>query len=454
MTSCPVCGKQVDPLRAPAVSVRDGKVVSYCSKDCFALAESGPQKLIPTKMMRLPSDNTLSNRPSSEHKAVTPSSGVVTTKAALDSGPVIEVIHEPSKPVIAEIPKSKPRNRRADSSVQIADTGHIDDYITHEPRKRGLWLAVLLLVVAGGAAVAYFLGFLDKLLGREPAPVAVSRGDAAVAPTPDAAPPPITRDEAVKLAQTFLRSQLTAPRRVQRLAAAALARTGDAESMELLAAAIPSETSELEKIELAYQLARGGDKRGTNALVAAASPTKREAKHQAGAKLALLGDARAVKILEPSIGFPQFRLGVAENLAYLRDPRAVKVLDDTLADPKALPSEKSRAAIALGWAGRADVAPALHELLADTRDNAYAAAALANLHDAAARPVLEQQLGITNFRVRAARGLRQLAPDADVGALLSTLVTALASEHKDIVQVEIAEAILLLAGPPAWSERE
>ena len=85
MTSCPVCGKQVDPLRAPAVSVRDGRVVSYCSKDCFALAESGPQKLIPTKMMRLPSDNTLSNRPSSEHKAVTPSSGVVTTKAALDS---------------------------------------------------------------------------------------------------------------------------------------------------------------------------------------------------------------------------------------------------------------------------------------------------------------------------------------------------------------------------------
>ncbi len=452
MTSCPVCGKQVDPLRAPAVGVREGKVVSYCSRDCATLAESGPTKLIPTKLMRMPSDHGLTGR----DKVTTPASGVVTaSKPLLDSGTVIEIMGESSAPVIAEIPKAKPRNKRADSSVQIADTGHLDDYITHEPRRRGLWLGVLLLVVAGGAAAAYFLGYLDTLLGREPRQVAttVPSDAATVAPTPDAVPP-LTREKALELAHASLRSQLTAPPRVQRLAAAALARTGDAEGLEVLAAAIPKEPSDLEKIELAYQLARGGDKRGFDALVSAASPTKRESKHQAGAKLALLGDARAVKILEGSIQFPQFRLGVAEQLAYLREARALKVLDDTLADPKALPSEKSRAAIALGWAGRTDVAPALRELLTDTRDNAYAAAALANLHDAAARPVLEQQLGITNFRVRAARGLRQLAPDGDVSGPLAQLVTALASETKDTVQVEIAEAILLLAGPPAWSERE
>jgi HEAT repeat protein len=153
-----------------------------------------------------------------------------------------------------------------------------------------------------------------------------------------------------------------------------------------------------------------------------------------------------VKILEGSLPFPQFRIGVAEQLAYLAEPRALKILDDVRADPKALPSEKARAAIALGWAGRADVAPALRELLAETRDNAYAAAALANLKDPAARPVLEQQLGINTLRVRAARGLRQLAPDADVGPLLQMLVGALESE-KDTVQVEIAEAILLLSIP-------
>ena len=36
MMPCPICGKPVDPLRAPAVSVRDGKVVPYCSKECAA----------------------------------------------------------------------------------------------------------------------------------------------------------------------------------------------------------------------------------------------------------------------------------------------------------------------------------------------------------------------------------------------------------------------------------
>jgi len=33
MTNCPVCGKAVDPLRAPAVGVLDGKVVSFCSRE-------------------------------------------------------------------------------------------------------------------------------------------------------------------------------------------------------------------------------------------------------------------------------------------------------------------------------------------------------------------------------------------------------------------------------------
>jgi HEAT repeat protein len=397
----------------------------------------------------------MSNRPSGEHKVVTPASGVVTSsQPALDSGPVIEVVAERSKPVAAE--PARPRRKRADSSsVQIADTGHIDDYITHEPRRRGLWVAVVLLVVAGSAAAAYFLGYLDNLLGREPGRVAtVLRGDAAVvAPIPDAAPPIITREVALERAQAALRAQLTAPPRVQQLAAAALARTGDAQALDILAAAIPKEPSDLAKIELAYQLARGGDKRGIESLQAAASPTKRDSKHEAGRRFALLGDPRAVKILEGSLPFPQFRIGVAEQLAYLAEPRALKILDDVRADPKALPSEKARAAIALGWAGRADVAPALRELLAETRDNAYAAAALANLKDPAARPVLEQQLGINTLRVRAARGLRQLAPDADVGPLLQMLVGALESE-KDTVQVEIAEAILLLAGPPAWSARE
>ncbi len=34
MTPCPICQKPVDPLRARAVGVRDGRVVAYCSAGC------------------------------------------------------------------------------------------------------------------------------------------------------------------------------------------------------------------------------------------------------------------------------------------------------------------------------------------------------------------------------------------------------------------------------------
>jgi murein DD-endopeptidase MepM/ murein hydrolase activator NlpD len=42
---CPVCGGQYDPLRARAVSVRDGRVYAYCSNECKGrgtIPETGP----------------------------------------------------------------------------------------------------------------------------------------------------------------------------------------------------------------------------------------------------------------------------------------------------------------------------------------------------------------------------------------------------------------------------
>ena len=124
-----------------------------------------------------------------------------------------------------------------------------------------------------------------------------------------------------------------------------------------------------------------------------------------------------------------------------------------LADPKALPDDKARATIALGHAGRTDVVPELRALLADDRQNSFAAQALADLHDEAARHVLVGQLGIPSLRVKSARALRRLDSDADVSELLPPLVAALDS-NKDTEQVQIAEAVLLLAGPAAWSEHE
>ncbi len=452
MTNCPNCGKPVDALRAPAVVVRDGKVVPFCSKECAAAMETKPTKLVPTKVVRLPSN---ADRP------VTPASGVVTPAANLDSGPVIEIIRDAaSAPVeTAAEPPSRPSRmgkKRADS-VQVAETGTIDDYVTHDSPGRGgrIALAVLLLALAG-VGVAYAMGAFDGVLGKERSAAPPVRSDAAAAAVviADAAPPPVTKEQALARAQDVLRTQMKSDSpRVQRVAASALARTGDKDALDLLAAALGKETGDLAKLDLAYALARAGDKRGTDALLAAAHGSKRDPKLEAGRRLALLGDKRAVNAIASYLDVSQLRLGTAEQLAYLAEPRALKILDAVRADPSAVPDEKARATIALGHAARTDVQPQLRELLADDRNNAFAAAALAGLKDEAARPVLVKQLAIPSLRVQAARALRQLAPDADVAPLLPPLVDALDS-NKDTEQVQIAEAIVLLAGPSAWSERE
>jgi HEAT repeat protein len=361
---------------------------------------------------------------------------------------VIEIIREPaSGPADAVVVKPTRSKTRADSSVQVAETGMLDDYVTHEPRGNGLKIAaVIVLLVAAAGAGAYALGAFDGLLGKHE-PVAV-RSDAAarVEVVADAAPPPVTSAQALTRALDLLKKQMKSDSpRVQRVAASALARTGDKDAIELLATALGKEPGDLAKLDLAYALARAQDKRGVDALMAAARGAKRDPKLEAGRRLALLGDKRAIDVLANYLDVSQLRLGIAEQLAFLAEPRALKVLDEVRLDPKTLPDEKARATIALGHAARADVLPNLRELLADDRNNAFAAVALAGLKDESARPVLIKQLTIPSLRVQAARSLRILAPDADVSSLLPPLLGALDS-NKDTEQVQIAEAILLLAG--------
>jgi HEAT repeat protein len=463
MTSCPTCGKPVDSLRAPAVRVAAGKVVPYCSKECAAAAESQPVKIQPTKVIARPGTEP---KPQVTAKKKTPPAGVPKSPEDLDSGPVIQIVHEPGSGVVTSA--SDPRSGRArsnpraetDGAIQIADTGHIDDFVSYDDSGRSRILLVVLLlvlVVAAGGATAYYLGYFDKYLKHEGAAAATKtveplRSDSAEPVVIDAAPP-LTPEVALERAKAVLREQMKSNSpRVQRVAASALARTSDAEAIELLAKALPGETTLNAKLDTAYALARGGDKRGVEALMAAASGD-RESRHTAGQRLAALGDQAAVRTLRGSLEYSQFRLGVAEQLARFAEPKALKVLDDVRADEKATPDEKARATIALGHAGRTDVAPALVELLDDGRNNLFAAGALADLHDEAARPVLIKQLSIPSLRVQAARWLRRLAPGANVTDQLAPLLAAL-DNNRDTEQVQIAEAILLLAGPPAWSERE
>jgi HEAT repeat protein len=433
MTSCPTCGKPVDPLRAPAAKVRDGKVVAYCSKEHAEAAETKPTKS-PTSPI--------------------PIAAVPKTAKDLDSGPIIEIIREP------EPPKKKPRKEDSDGAIEVADTGHVDDYVRLDPPPRHtarIVVLVILLLGAGGVLAAYQLGYLDQMLGKDhsaatqvpppapaPAPVAVE------APPPPAVTPAAATDKASTQLRALLKSDSP---RVQRVAAAALARTGDKDAVALLAAALTKEDSDLAKLEIAYALARAGDKRGTDALVAALGSPRRDPKLEAGRRLAMLGDKRAVPVLSEYMEVSQLRLGAAEELAYIAEPKALDVLDKIRKDDKTTPDDRARATIALGLAGRADVSDPLRALLADARQNAFAAVALAALHDPAARPVLEKQLAVPSLRVGAARALRRLDPNLDPAPLLPGLLDALGSA-KDTEQAQAAEAILLLAGPAGWSEHE
>jgi HEAT repeat protein len=448
MTACPVCGKPVDALRAPAAKIRDGKIVAYCSKECATLAETKPTA-VPAQL----AEEKLGRR--------TPKAGVSSipkTARDLDSGPVIEIIREPeSAPVVAPAPRAKTGpvvRAQSDGAIEIADTGHVDDYVDIDsPKRRGLWLLLVACVLAGAAAVAAWkLGYLGGKHAEH------AEQPHVVTPQAKAAPPANKHDDptaaALDRARTMLVSELHSDSlRVQRLAASALARTGDADARATLITLLGKETSDIGKLELAYALARGGDTRGSDMLVAALAIPRRDVRAEAARRLAMLGDKRALAPLGDFFDIAQFKLSSAEQLALLADPRALDLLDRLAKDATASNDDRARAAIALGLAGRSDVAASLRALLTDDRENSFAAGALANLHDDAARPVLIKQLAVPSLRVGAARALRRLDPKLDAAPLLGPLVVAMSS-GKDTDQVQAAEAILLLAGPVTWSARE
>ncbi|HMG56931.1 MAG TPA: hypothetical protein VK601_25710, partial [Kofleriaceae bacterium] len=141
MTNCPACDNVVDPLRSRFVGVRAGRVVAYCSAACAAggvatptaipertvTPATGVPRAIPTPPAGVPSRAQTPARgvPS---RAQTPASGVPVrasveisprTRAAADaagpprpvtpppgvpidadSGPVIEILHEPASGVV------------------------------------------------------------------------------------------------------------------------------------------------------------------------------------------------------------------------------------------------------------------------------------------------------------------------------------------------------------------
>jgi hypothetical protein len=126
-TTCPVCGRPVDPLRARAVGVKDGKVVAYDRAECQAKAEGKREVVVEDRdldvrvTLRTPPRGlpAISAGPPSPADASTPS---------LESGPVIEVVREASAPAAAgdasaagPTPGSVPR--RDPTPVPVASRG-------------------------------------------------------------------------------------------------------------------------------------------------------------------------------------------------------------------------------------------------------------------------------------------------------------------------------------------
>ncbi len=473
-TSCPICGKAVDPLRSRHVGVRAGKVVAYCSAEHAKEAETKPTQI-----------------PVEPPKPRTPAGGIPKVTVPLDSGPVIEIVHEPASGVVTSARDARkdatpvPAKRKVepettkkrddttlkkwtvedDEAIPDPDRSgiRISDFeerrkregtpLPIAPRSNTVLVVVAILLVLGAGAYAVYRFVLAKPDPRAQKHPAIIDAAAVVEAPVDAAAAKPDPSAAVVQAQNVLRENLASESpRVQRLAAAALARTRDQAAIDLLATALGKETVEVGKLELAYALARGGDERGHQALVAGLGSGRRDVKLEAGRRLAQLGDAKAAPVLQSYLEVSQLRLGAAEQLAYLQDKRALDVLDAIRADAKTSRDEQARATIALGIAGRKDVIPDLQALLKDSHFNAFAASALAQLGDPTARAVLAEQLAVPSLRVEAARSLRRLDPQLDPSPLLPDLLAALGSS-KDTEQVQSAEAILLLAGDLAWSER-
>ena len=575
MTTCPTCGTSVDPLRSRYVGVSGGKIVAYCSAECAAPAQrahapaAAPSATLPAERGEIAAARM--SVPDGPPRPSTPPAGVPVN---LDSGPVIQILYEPSSGVVtsARDERTEPRGEHPQersggiSGAAAKDSGAVraasaldsapvelpsagpDDVldqsttasVTAQPRneskgevashkrRASLWLLLLILLGAAGV-LAYQYLIKPDLAGAAKAlpvpaasvPQAVQVAVAeprhspavAVAPAVDVAPTvevtpavevaaAIDVAAAVEQARATLQADLTATsQRLSRIAAAALARTQDLAACDALAAqlglggardrpgrpgspgpagvtgsdepagvaeaAAPAEperskalqsarqpeTSDIAKLDLAYSLARGGDKRGSDILAVALRAQRADVRDEAARLLALLGDRRAVPHLTDLLAVPQRRLGAAEHLAHLAEPRTIKVLAQIRGDAKTSANDKARAIIALGIAGHPEVAAALRDMLGDPHESAFAAAALAELKDAAARPVLEHQLESPMLRVRAARALRRLDPALDPKPVLPPLLHVLKS-GRDIDQIQAAEAILLLAGPASWSAYE
>jgi HEAT repeat protein/YHS domain-containing protein len=505
MTTCPVCNKPVDPLRARFVSVRGGKIVPYCSAECRAAQDTKPTKLPePAKPVEKPVE-----------KPKAPPKPVPQSVEDLDSGPVIEILHEPASGVVTSakdervtqptgkfakeeavevketIEKRKDGSKASGGADSAAVSGEVSerprrpsgkhltrerkdsteakagwDWLEDEPadatnarpgtitesERRTRWPFVVLFVIVlmgGGGYLAWKYLHIEKAQPATEPPTVIDA--AAAEATPDALV--LTKEVALQQATDLLRKYLAdgSSPRVQRLAAAALGRTGDPAAVTALQQGIKEEKALAARFKLAYDLARSGDKSAREILVTGLQSPQRSDKLDAAMHLAHLGDERAKPLLTSTLEIAQNRIQAAKELLRFHDPAAEKLLETIRTDPQSSAEEKATATLALYTSGKTELAGDVKKLLDNESWKAFAAYALGEMKDEAGKPVLVEQ--ITNgvgVKVRAAWALKKLVGDAS-DDLLAPLHAAMGSA-KDQEQIYAAEALLILAGDPRWSE--
>jgi HEAT repeat protein len=358
--------------------------------------------------------------------------------------PVAPSTSSPSAAVAPTGPVGPSQGSAAVAAIRVG-TGTAAE--TPQPSRRRWWLVLVLLLAAAGTAGALWWDAQQEPT-QPPAP------PVAAAPAAAPQPPSYVPAEASRRAAEVLRQHLGVESlRVRRVAAAALGRLGDAEAIQTLVDLLPTEQSEIAKLDIAYGLARGGDPRGLEILIAGMRSTRRDVKGDAARLLAALKDRRAESTLSSLMSLSQFRLSAAEQLARIGNKAAIAMLDKIRLGEKEPQDDRLRATIALGYAGQVSVIDPLRSLLQDSRFNVGAAGALAVLGDASARAVLLEQLSISSLRVSAAVALRRLDPAFDAAPILYRLMPDLESS-KDTERVAAAEAVLVLTADKAVAERD
>jgi YHS domain-containing protein len=140
--SCPVCGKEVDTLRARAVGIYAGKTQYFCSADCKA------QFTDPRKTPR-----TENNKPASEPAST---SAAARPEPAPRSEPVAKTApHEVAKAARDEAEQEQNKIRK-DPSPSIEE----DAEAWNGGGGGKVWAVVLMLFVAAG--VVLYFAFVKK----------------------------------------------------------------------------------------------------------------------------------------------------------------------------------------------------------------------------------------------------------------------------------------------------